>query len=243
MVRSVLWLSFFGAILGAWALMLSMVSMSGVDWLGRPTGMNMMPMETLGALFPMWAVMMAAMMMPTLVPTLSSYEGLMRSAGATRGGWIGVLGGYMAVWVAAALAISALQAGLIASGVLDRMGRAPLLLSSALLIAVGLYQFTALKEVCHGVCHSPTLYFVGRWRPGASGGARMGAGLGAFCVGCCWGYMLLGFVGGTMSLAWMAGATVLMILEKVPQVGHRILRPVGAALTISGLALGAAALY
>ena len=243
MVRTALWLGFFGAILGAWAIMISMAQMSGVDWLGRPVGMSMMPMTTFGALLPMWAVMMAAMMMPTLVPTLASYDGLMRSAGATRAGWLGVLGGYMAVWLGVALVISALQAALVSSGVLDGLGRAPALVSAALLVLVGLYQFTRLKEVCHGVCHQPTLYFMGRWRPGLMGGARMGAGLGGFCAGCCWGFMALGFVGGTMSLAWMVGATVLMVLEKLPQIGHHLLRPVGAALLAGGLALGALALY
>ena len=243
MIRTTLWLSFFGAILGAWALMISMAQMSGVDWIGRPVGMNMMPMTTLGALFPMWAIMMAAMMMPTLVPTLSSYDGLIRSAGATRGGWVGVLLGFMAVWVGVALVIAVLQAMLISSGVLDDLGRAPVILSAVLLVVVGLYQFTRLKEVCHGVCHQPTLYFMARWRPGLAGGLRMGGGLGAFCAGCCWGFMVLGFVGGTMSLAWMAGATLLMVIEKLPQVGHVVLRPVGVALVLAGLALGIVALY
>ena len=243
MVRTALWLSFFSLILGAWALMISMAQMSGVDWIGRPIGMNMMPMTTLGALFPMWAIMMAAMMMPTLVPTLSSYDGLIRSAGATRGGWIGVLLGFMAVWIGVALVIAVLQAVLISSGMLNDLGRAPVMLSAALLVVVGLYQFTRLKEVCHGVCHQPTLYFMSRWRPGMAGGLRMGAGLGAFCAGCCWGFMVLGFVGGTMSLAWMAGATVLMVIEKLPQVGHVVLRPVGVVLIVAGLALGLHALY
>ena len=243
MIRTTLWLGFFAAILGAWALMISMAQMSGLDWIGRPVGMNMMPMTTLGALFPMWAVMMAAMMMPTLVPTLTSYEGLMRSVGATRAGWLGVLAGYMAVWVGVAFVIALVQAALVSSGVLDDLGRAPILLSAVLLVIVGLYQFTRLKDVCHGVCHQPTLYFMSRWRPGAAGGLRMGAGLGAFCAGCCWGFMALGFVGGTMSLAWMAGATVLMVLEKIPQLGHRLLRPVGALLIAAGLALAAVALY
>ena len=79
-------------------------------------------------------------------------------------------------------------------------------------------------------------YFLGRWRPGARGGLRMGLGLGAFCVGCCWGFMALGFVGGVMSLLWMGAATVFMVLEKLPQIGRRTRRPMGAAL------LGAAAL-
>lgn len=65
----------------------------------------------------------------------------------------------------------------------------------------------------------------------------MGAGLGAFCVGCCWGFMSLGFVGGVMNLAWMGLATLFMILEKLPQVGHVVTKPMGALLILAGLLL------
>ncbi|MEC7256239.1 MAG: DUF2182 domain-containing protein, partial [Pseudomonadota bacterium] len=79
----------------------------------------------------------------------------------------------------------------------------------------------------------------GQGRPGCVGGLRMGLGLGAFCAVCCWGFMALGFVGGVMSLAWMGIATLLMIVEKLPQVGHYILKPVGAVLILAGIALAA----
>ena len=43
-----------------------------------------MPMAHFGPLFAMWAIMMAAMMLPTMVPTLRAYEDLIRSA---NGSW------------------------------------------------------------------------------------------------------------------------------------------------------------
>lgn len=237
-MRSVLWLAFFATILAAWWVMYMMAMMSGVDLIGRPVGMNMMPMVTFGALFPMWAIMMAAMMLPTLVPTLRSYEDLMRSANGTRAGWSGVLLGYFIVWVGFAALISVVQVGLIAVGAVDALGIASsALFAAALLIVVGAFQFTRAKEVCHGVCHAPMTYFLGHWRTGFQGGLRMGLGLGAFCVGCCWGFMALGFVGGVMSLLWMGLATFFMVLEKVPQIGHRITKPLGAALILAGIAL------
>ena len=79
---------------------------------------------------------------------------------------------------------------------------------------------------------SPTFYFLGNWRTGFAGGLRMGLGLGSFCVGCCWGFMLLGFAGGVMNLAWMGLATLVMVLEKLPQIGHYIIKPMGVALII-----------
>ena len=202
LIRSTLWLGFFGAILMAWYVMYAMSMDMDLDLLGRPGEMGQrmaamdprmpmyMPMANFGPLFGMWAVMMAAMMLPTMVPTLRTYEDLMVSADGTRAGWLGVLLGYFVVWVAFAAAITGVQLALLFGGAIDMLGIAKTtLLSGGLLIAVGLFQFTRAKEICHGVCHSPMNYFLGRWRTGFAGGLRMGLGLGAFCVGCCWGFL------------------------------------------------------
>jgi predicted metal-binding membrane protein len=237
-IRSGLWIAFFAAIVVAWVIMFMMANMSGVDLTGRPVGMNVMPMVTFGALFPMWAIMMAAMMLPTLVPTLRSYEDLMTSANGSRAGWSGVLLGYFIVWVGFAAVIAAVQVALIALGAIDALGIASSVwIAAGLLVVVGLFQFSRTKEICHGVCHAPMMYFVGHWKVGFRGGLRMGLGLGAFCVGCCWGFMALGFVGGVMSLLWMGLATLFMILEKLPAVGHIITKPMGVALILAGIAL------
>ena len=248
MVRSVLWLSFFGGILVSWWWLYTMAMDMDLDIIGRPGPMGQamaamdprmdmyMPMAEFGPLFAMWAVMMAAMMLPTMVPTLRTYEDLMISANGTRAGWIGVLFGYSVVWVAFAAVITAVQLALLFSGVIDMLGiaKSPLV-AGGLLIAVGAFQFTRPKEVCHGVCHSPMSYFLTNWKTDAVGGARMGLGLGAYCVGCCWGFMALGFVGGMMSLLWMGLATFFMVLEKLPQVGHYVVKPMGFALIFAGL--------
>lgn len=245
-LRSTLWLAFFGAILLAWAALYDMARRMGLDLVGARVGpmdmAGMPPMNSLEMLVPMWAIMMVAMMGPTLVTTLSTYEALMRSANGTRAGWLGVLGGYFIVWFTFATGIALVQAGLMRLGWLDMFGRATTLwATAALLVVVGWFQFTWVKDVCHGVCHAPMQYFLGHWRTGALGGLRMGLGLGGWCVGCCWGYMALGFVGGSMNLLWMGLATFLMVLEKLPQVAHYVIRPVGAALILSGIAVAARA--
>jgi len=178
------------------------------------------------------------MMLPTLVPTLRSYEDLMASADGTRAGWLGVVSGYLIVWVVFAAVITAVQMALLFGGVIDMLGIATSpWIAGGLLIAVGAFQFTRAKELCHGVCHSPMMYFLGHWRTGAVGGLRMGLGLGAFCVGCCWGFMALGFVGGVMSLLWMGLATLFMVVEKLPQIGHYLTKPMGCILILAGLAV------
>ena len=235
-VRSALWIGLFGGVLAAWGWLYMMSGMAGLDVLGRVRGPNMMPLDTFGTLFPMWAVMMGAMMLPTMVPTLTTYEALMKSADGSRAGWLGVLAGYLAVWIGFAALISGAQLGLLSLGLVDALGAATSKwLAAALMILVGLFQFTRAKEVCHGVCHAPMHYFLGHWRPGGAGGLRMGLGLGTFCVGCCWGFMALGFFGGVMSLLWMGLATLFMVFEKLPQIGHRLIRPAGWALIAGGI--------
>lgn len=253
-LRPVLWLGFFAAILAAWWTMYSMSTGMGLDLLGRPgpaaqamrgmdPAMDMaMPMAEFGPLMSMWAVMMAAMMGPTMVPTLRAYDDLRGRGAGSRAGWLGVLLGYFAVWIGFAALIAGAQLALLFGGAIDLLGIATSLwLSAALLTLVGAYQFSRVKEACHGVCHRPVMYFVGHWRPGFTGGVRMGLGLGAFCVGCCWGFMALGFVGGVMSLLWMGLATLFMVLEKLPQIGHRLLRPAGVALIGAGAYVAALA--
>ncbi len=249
-LRNLLWLGFFAAILAAWWAMYVMAMDMDLDLLGRPGAMGAamramdprmdmyMPMAHFGSLFWMWAIMMAAMMGPTLVPTLRAYEDLINSANGTWHGWAGVLLGYFVVWVVFAALIAAGQLILLFAGVIDMLGIArSSWVAGGLLIAVGGFQFTRTKQMCHGVCHAPTMYFLGHWRTGFGGGLRMGLGLGAFCVGCCWGFMVLGFVGGVMNLAWMGLATLFMVLEKLPQIGHHVMKPMGVALIFSGLAV------
>ena len=186
----------------------------------------------------MWLVMMAAMMFPTMVPTLKSYEDLMSSADGTRIGWLGLLVGYSLIWVTFSIVITSVQLGLLSLNFIDMMGKAKSIwVSSALLIIAGLFQFTRAKEICHGVCHSPMSYFLGYWRTGLNGGLRMGLGLGAYCVGCCWLFMVLGFAGGVMNFLWMGLATLFMVLEKLPAIGHYVIKPMGVILIVSGVLL------
>jgi predicted metal-binding membrane protein len=249
-VRNILWIAFFAAIVGSWWMMFMMASAMDLDLLGRPGAMGQamrtmdprmpmdMPMARFGPVFAMWAIMMAAMMLPTMVPSLRSYDDLIVNADGSRAGWLGVVLGYAVVWVGFAALIAAVQIALLYAGIVDMLGIATSIwLSSGLLIVVGAFQFTRVKDICHGVCHSPMMYFLGHWKTGFTGGLRMGLGLGVFCVGCCWGFMALGFVGGVMNLAWMGLATLFMVLEKLPSVGHFVTRPLGVILITAGVIL------
>ena len=67
---------------------------------------------------------------------------------------------------------------------------------------------------------------------------RNGIRLGLVCLGCCWALMALAFVGGVMNLAFMGIATILMILEKMPDLGKFLTKPLGVILITSGIWFG-----
>jgi predicted metal-binding membrane protein len=187
-----------------------------------------------------WAVMMVAMMLPAALPLIVLYRTSARRRLAPRAvafGTIALLGGYFLVWVGAGVPVYAY--GLL----LPAGGSAIVVLPAMLLIAGGAYQFTTLKQRCHTRCSSPFFFLTRQWRPGSLGAARLGVLHGIDCLGCCVGLML-GLVGlGMMNIAWMLTATLLIFVEKTLPGGHRVARPLGAALVIGGLlVLGAALL-
>jgi len=248
LVRNIAWLSFFGTILACWLWLYAMTQQMGLGLTGRPIAL--LPGTTLAdfcaqflshmtefwPLMAMWSVMMAAMMLPTLVPTLNAYQGLMTSADGTVTGWWGLVLGYGAVWVLFSGAMSLLQLLLVALGAVDALGVATTRwLSGGLLIVAGVYQFSKLKEACRNACQSPMAFFLGRWQPGFSGGILMGLRLGVVCAGCCWAIMSLAFVGGVMSFLWMGLATAFMVFEKLPQLGSYVTKPLGAVLIPAGI--------
>lgn len=63
-----------------------------------------------------------------------------------------------------------------------------------------------------------------RWRDGGLGALRMGVEHGAYCVGCCWGLILVLFALGVMSLTWMAIVSVLIFAQKVLPRGELLTR-------------------
>ena len=252
-IRSILWLSFFITILISWVYVFQMSSSMKLDWFGNMKmgsmtdggmkmgsmadgSMKMGSMATLKMLFPMWSIMMIAMMLPAMVPTLRTYQDLIKTAEGSWLGWSGVLVGYIVIWIGFSLLISQLQVSLTSVDFLNSAGviQSDWVISLAL-IAVGVFQFTVLKDFCHEVCHSPFGYFMSNWRSGLLGGFRMGIGLGIFCVGCCWGFMLLAFVMGYMNFIWMGLITLIVVLEKLPQIGIIIKKPLGGILILLGI--------
>ena len=96
----------------------------------------------------------------------------------------------------------------------------------------GAYQFSPLKAACLAKCRAPLGFFMQHWDEGAW---RNGLRLGLVCLGCCWALMALAFVGGVMNLAFMGLATAIMVIEKLPDLGRWLTRPLGGLLMMGGL--------
>jgi len=186
------------------------------------------------SLFLMWVIMSGAMMMPTLVPTLRTYQDLIFSGAGSSLGFILILSGFLLIWVSYSALISVLQAIFINFGLVDQNGQFIYpLLSSAILTSAGLYQFSRFKNACASKCRAPLIFFMEFWSEERTASFKMGLRLGLSCLGCCWMLMFLAFVGGTMSLAFMGLATVMMVFEKLPKLGEYISKPLGYVLIVA----------
>jgi predicted metal-binding membrane protein len=207
------------ALRGRLALVAILLALAGLAWWStadRMAGMDAGPGTDLGALgwfLGVWVVMMAAMMFPSLAPTVALYARMTRRRGLDRP--LLFAGSYLLVWGAA---------GLVAYGVFS-IGRSVLggalawdeggrWAAGGVLALAAAYELTPLKDVCLTRCRSPLGFLLGHWRDGRLGALEMGARHAGWCLGCCWGLMLALFALGVMSVTWMAVVAALIALEK-----------------------------
>ncbi len=180
-------------------------------------GMDDGPWTALGTLswfIGVWVAMMAAMMLPSVAPTVALYSRMTKSRSPLAP--LAFATGYLLAWAGAgALAFAlAAAAGRFPGDFLawDRWGR---WVAGATLVAAAGYELTPLKDVCLGKCRSPLGFLLGSWRDGPFGGLKMGVKHGGWCIGCCWALMASLFALGIMSLAWMALVAGLIAFEKL----------------------------
>jgi predicted metal-binding membrane protein len=234
-------------------------------WRGAGMGMSALAMTKL-ALFPhlltepmpgmamppvawvtvvaMWWVMMIAMMTPSAAPLIFLYERIMRHAAAQEKGVTPfvptafLVSGYLLVWLAFSAVATVLQYTLQHAGFISPMmlWSQSALLSAAVLILAGGYQFSSLKHACLQQCRGPVHFLTQHMRQGNLGALWMGVEHGAWCVGCCWMLMALLFVGGVMNLVWIALLAVLVLVEKLTPRGAIVGRIVGGVLMAWGVA-------
>ena len=176
----------------------------------RMQGMDMGPGTDLGALgwfAVVWATMMAAMMLPSLVPMALSQERLSRS--------LLFAVGYLVTWLAAGVLAYGLVKGVRSLDLSwlawDKGGP---YVAGGVILAAALYEVTPVKKACLTHCRNPELVRT-RWRPGPSGALLMGLEHGGFCVGSSWALMAALFAVGVMNVTWMIVIAALVAIEKL----------------------------
>jgi predicted metal-binding membrane protein len=205
-----------------------------------------MALGSLGFFLTVWVVMMAAMMFPSVAPTVLMYDRLReghraRGAGAAPDATALFVAGYLLVWT---------LAGLVAYGVFelvraidppflawDEAGR---YVTAGVIVAAAIYQVTPLKQACLVKCRSPMMFLAERWRHGRRGGLELGARHGAWCLGCCWALMAALFAVGVMSLGWMALIAAFIAAEKLLPWPIAARRTVAVLLLFLGLGIAIA---
>jgi predicted metal-binding membrane protein len=193
--------------------------LAGVGWwwaIDEMRGMDNGPWTGLGTIawfLGVWVVMMAAMMFPSVSPTVALYSRMTKAR--SRMSPVLFALGYLVTWAAAgALVFAVAFTGRRIEGDVLSWDRAGRWLAAATLIAAAAYELTPLKDACLGKCRSPLGLLLSSWRDGWSGALRMGVKNGAWCVGCCWALMASFFALGIMSVVWMGIVAGLIAIEK-----------------------------
>ena len=217
----------------AWAHVLSS-PMSDDDMAGM--SMAMTPTLVGGlAYVAAWAVMMAAMMLPSALPMIGLFAATQRNAAgpADRAALVALFTSmYLGLWAVTgvpiylvSVALTTITAKALAYGV------------AGVLVVAGIFQLSPLKQVCLRHCRSPLGFLLGHWRAGWRGGLAMGWAHARYCLGCCWALMAVLVVAGVMGLPWVLLVAAVVAAEKLLPGGEWIARVTGVALVALGVAV------
>lgn len=180
-----------------------------------------------------WLLMIIAMMLPTSLPLVTVFVGLIRHRQDHRLLLTLLLAGYLGVWTlfggAVYLGDALLHEFVHRLRMLEANSWA---ITASTFVLAGIYQFTPLKYTCLDKCRSPLSFVTEHWRGSQERAQSLWLGVhhGLFCVGCCWSLMLLMFAVGASNLGWMLALGVVMAIEKNVSWGRRISSPLGILL-------------
>jgi predicted metal-binding membrane protein len=210
---------------GGWTMSMTWMRMPGQTWPGAAASF-------LG----MWVVMMAAMMLPSLVPMLWRYRQAVGRTGETHLSWLTALVGlgYFFVWTALGMAAFPLGVALaVVEMQLPAVARAVPVTVGVVVLIAGALQFTAWKAHHLACCREAP----GRGRPlpaDARTAWRHGLRHGLHCSYCCAGLTAILLVIGVMDLRAMAAVTAAITVERLAPAGERVARAIGAVVVGTG---------
>jgi len=183
------------------------------------------------------------MMTPSAAPIVLLYARVARQAaidGKTFAPTAWFFGGYILIWTGFSLFATFAQWFLDRAAMLTpSMSSANALLGAGVLIGVGVYQWSSLKDECLKHCQSP-MHFIqkrGGFRSAPFASLQLGISHGIYCVGCCWALMALLFVGGVMNVLWVASIAFFVLAEKVTRSRYLVPRLAGLIFISGGVFL------
>jgi predicted metal-binding membrane protein len=200
-----------------------LIAVAAVCWAitaQRMQGMDMGPGTALGSLgwfAVVWTTMMAAMMLPSIVPMALTYARASRDSGASSptAATFVFAAGYLLTWLGAGVVAYAVVRGARSLDLSwlawDRGGP---YVAGGVIVVAALYELTPVKARCLRHCRNPEL-LTRRWRPGMPGALAMGLEHGGYCVGSSWALMAALFAVGVMNVTWMIVIAALVALEKL----------------------------
>ena len=181
-----------------------------------------------------WVVMMAAMMLPAVVPVVMVVARWSRSQRQPQYRLVGFVAGYLLVWGMAGFLYHLLIEMFAASAPSSEGG---VRIAASVLLLAGIYQFSPLKDRCLTACRAPLGFLMthgGRMARGTIGYIDVGARHGLFCLGCCWMLMVVLVLLGVMNIFWMLLVAGFIFVEKVARFGEGIAKLTGV--TVSAIA-------
>lgn len=222
----------------AGAMSMAWMPMCGETWIGAAASF-------LG----MWAVMMTAMMLPSLLPALWRYGSGTGGAGDRSPVLLAaaVAGGYILAWTVLGAAIYPLGAAVMAITMRHpALARAVPAATGLVVLLAGALQLTRWKARHLACCRDDRRRerrACGSGEPETAFTAwRDGLRLGLHCMQCCAGLTAALLVTGIMSWPGMLAATLAINLERLVPAGERVARTVGLAVMGAGVILTARAL-
>ena len=218
---------------GGWTMSMVWLRMPGQTWLSAAA-----------SFVGMWAVMMVAMMMPSLVPMLQRYREAIGRTGETRLGrltaTVGV--GYYTVWTV--LGVTIFPLGVAFASIEMRfplLARAVPQATGAIIIIAGALQFTRWKAQQLADCREGTGCHHAL-EPRGGSAFRHGLSLGLHCSYCCASVTAILLAVGVMDLRSMILVTGAITAERLAPAGQRVARAIGAVAVVVGIHLFARAM-
>lgn len=201
------------------------MSMLGVSM----TGKDPASLGYFGLFLWMWTVMILAMMLPVVVPSVRAF--LAHDETGARSAGLRFVTAVTAIWVAVGVALYGVL--VVLNALLPDPNRLAVDVGAGCVLLAGLFQFSRTKERSLAHVRGPFCRGTGPWLKGFDHGRR--------CIISCGPYMVAVALIGMMNLAWMALFAIVMVAEQVAELvagkGMLVARGIGVVVVLIALSL------